>query len=273
MLYAFDKLDSNLDTLGYPKMKSGSGFQTIRTDFKQAYEAGKIEFREDGIHLIHEAQEWKGYMYMPTYKVSKYDSFSKFHITRCTVIDDFMRSGMFNTYYKWSNHQVNDIEDRDTGLNHPDKTLKVCSKCVSQLINIDIKDTEDFFNSLDKEKQGNQDLQVDIFGYVKGWEKISKAYRATKNYTCEECGVKCTSTMHRKWWHTHHRDGDKTNNYESNLECLCVCCHSRKDQVHEVNFNNHTWKRHIEIFVKLYRIELTELKSPCILHDSMRNTM
>lgn len=264
MLYSFEKLDRKLDQLGYPKIQGGSGFQTIRTDFKEAYEAGKIEFRDDGICLIHEGQEWKGYMYMPTYRVSRYNSFSRFHLTRCSVIDDFIRGGMFNTYYKWSNHQVNDIEDRDTGQNYPEKTLQLCSRCVSQLIETDITDTEDFFNSLDKEDQQNQDIQVDIFGYVKGKEKISKAYRAKKNYICEECGVKCKNNLHRRWWHTHHKDGDKTHNFESNLECLCVCCHSRKDQQHQANFNNSKWKRQIESFVESYRKELTELNSPCI---------
>lgn len=264
MLYAFENLNKKLDLLGFPKIKGGSGFQTIRTDFKEAYQAGKIEFRDDGIYLIHEGNEWKGYMYMPTYRVNKYNSFSRFHLTRCSVIDDFITGGMFNTYYQWSNHQTNDIEDRDTGKNYPNQILRLCSRCVQQLIDTDIQDTEDFFNTLDKEELENNDIQVDIFGYVKGKEKISKVYRSKMGYKCEKCGIICKSHLHRRWWHTHHIDGDKTHNYESNLECLCVCCHSQKDRMHQKNFNNNKWSRQIESFVKEYKNELEKLNSSCL---------
>lgn len=114
MLYQFEVLDRKLDEWGFPILKGNSGFQSIRTDFKKAYEAGKIEFRDDGIYLIHDGQEWKGYMYMPTYRVEKYGQVSRFHLKRCSVIDDFITSGMFNTYYHWSNNAHNDIIDRDT---------------------------------------------------------------------------------------------------------------------------------------------------------------
>ena len=171
---------------------------------------------------------------------------------------------MFNTYYQWSNHQANDIEDRDTGQKYPDKTLQSCSRCASQLIETDIKNTEDFFNSLDKEEQENQNIQVGIFGYVRGKERISKNYRNSQNYTCEECSVKSKNNLHKRWWHTHHIDGDKTNNSLQNLKCLCLLCHSNIDNQHRKNFEKEAMRIQIKYFKKEYNAELRELNNPYI---------
>jgi hypothetical protein len=253
MLYTFENLDRRLDLLGFPKIKGNSGFQTIRTDFRKAYDAGKIEFRDDGIYLIDKGRELKGYMYMPTYRVKHYGSFSKFHITNCSVIEDFIQKRNFKLFYTWSNHKTNDITDRDTGHIHHDQNLKLCSQCSKLLLEREMRDTEDFFNTLDNKDIEEQDIEIDIFGYVKGKEKISKAYRKKMEYRCEECGIQCRNPMHRRWWHVHHIDGDKTNNSESNLECLCVECHAKKDGVHQENFGNNKWNSEVSSFKNEYR--------------------
>ena len=254
MLYQFEQLKRKLDQLGYPKIQSGSGFEIIRTDFKQAHEAGKTEFRHDGVYLLGR----KGYIYMPKYRVSFYNDFPRFHLTRCSVIDDYIKYGI----YEWSNDKTNDITDRDTTDLHKNQNLSLCNKCREKLTQNDIKkDTEEFFKSSDKPKS-----ETDIFGYPKDQEKISKLYRKEQNYTCEDCGVQCKDrrALHKKWWHLHHIDGVKTNNEKSNLACLCICCHSRKDEKHKENFSTHSQKIEIESFVKEYKAELTKLGSPCI---------
>ena len=253
-LYKFGKLDTKLTEWGFPVIDGKSGFQSIRVDFKKAYNEGKIEFREDGIYLIHEGKEWKGYMYMPTYRVAHYGDVSRFHLTKCKVIDDFISKGMFNTYYIWSNNERNDITDRDTTKIHKDQTLKLCSNC--KKIVLDINDTEDFFETLDTKEQENTNIEVDIFGYDKNWQKISKTYRKIKDYTCESCGIKPARNFDKRFWHTHHKDSDKTNNRQSNLECLCVLCHSSKDLTHKENFDKTRMKRELDTFVKQYKEEL-----------------
>jgi 5-methylcytosine-specific restriction endonuclease McrA len=46
------------------------------------------------------------------------------------------------------------------------------------------------------------------------------------NYTCQKCGVRCAGNRHLL--HLHHQNGDKFDNYPSNLLVLCVECHSRE---------------------------------------------
>jgi len=111
---------------------------------------------------------------------------------------------------------------------------------------------------LDTENE-NTSIEIDIFGYDKNWQKISRAYRKSKDYTCESCGIKPANNFDRRFWQTHHKDGDKTNNRQPNLECLCVLCHSYKDSTHIENFEKQRVKRMLDTFVKQYKEELIKI--------------
>ena len=65
--------------------------------------------------------------------------------------------------------------------------------------------------------------------YAENWPENSHAYRTKKNFTCEEgegCGVNLKRNPHLT--DTHHIDGDKTNDDDDNLQCLCKLCHKKK---------------------------------------------
>jgi len=262
-LYGFEDLDEQLTKLGFPVIDGKSGFQSIRIDFnalnfQKAVREGKIQFRADGIYLIHEGREWKGYMYMPTYRVSQY-GLPKFHLTRCERIQELFSSG-YGQLYKWSNNKLNDITERGTSKVYKDQKLSLCAYCRSSIVGV--TNTEDFFETLETEADENVNVEVDIFGYDRNWQKISREYRKIKNFTCEKCGIKPVKDFDKRFWHTHHKDGDKTNNKQSNLECLCLLCHSHKDQTHEENFDKASTKRQLDSFVKQYRKELTQMNNP-----------
>lgn len=261
MLYDFSKLAQKLTQLGYPEATE-SGFRSIRVDFnadafKQAVREGKIKFSEDGIYLTHEGKEWKGYMYMPTYYVEKYNSFPRFHLTRCDTIEKLF-SGGFGSLYKWSNNELNDIIDKDTNEIHKDQKLQLCSYCQEAIIGI--TDTEDFFKTLETEEtQEILDVQVDIFGYTLDWEKISRAYRKEKDYTCERCGIKIETSYDKRFIHTHHKNGNKLINRKDNLECLCILCHANTDERHEQNFDKKRMQSEVKTFVDKYRQQLKDI--------------
>lgn len=261
MLYAFSKLAQKLTQLGYPEATE-SGFRSIRVDFnaetfKKAVREGKIRFSDDGIYLTHEGKEWKGYMYMPTYRISQYNSMPRFHLTRCNTIEKLFSSG-FGSLYKWSNNKLNDITDRDINEIHKDQKLQLCSNCQETIIGI--INTEDFFDTLDTEEpQEIVDVEVDIFGYTLNWEKISRAYRKEKDYTCEKCGIKIENSYDKRFIHTHHKNGNKLINRKDNLECLCVLCHANTDERHEQNFDKKRMQLEVKTFVEKYRQRLTEI--------------
>ncbi len=235
-LYSFGELHKFLDERGFPKVKQ-EPFKIIKEDFTKAYQDGKIKFTDDGIYYDDEKIERKGYMYMPTYRVKKYDSFSRIHLVKCSVIQDFMDNGMFGAYYVFSNNKTNDITDRDTKEEYPYQVLNVCSKCKKELNN-GVETSKDFFGTLDKKDIQKNEIKVDINGYTFDFPRISKEYRESKNYTCEECGKKPKTWYDNEYWHTHHINLDKTNNSPDNLKCLCIKCHSEVDKHHQKQFKD-----------------------------------
>ncbi len=263
LLYNFELLDKKLDQLGFPKIKVRRKFKPFRTNLRKAKEADKIEFRDDGIYLTYNGNKYKGYIYMPTYRVKFFGTLPRFHLRRCSKIDEHTDSnGNLNPHYQWSNHQTNDITDRDTDEVYLDKNLEYCGYCKEELLGV--KDTQSFWDSLDKSEIEEGDIKVDIFGYVKGKEKISKGYREKQNYTCEKCSIKPKDNLDRRWWHVHHKDGDKINNDLSNLKCLCLLCHSNVDNRHKENFTKGAMPIQIESFKKEYREKLRKLNNPFI---------
>ena len=262
MLYKFEELDEWLDRLGYPKLDGVGGFQIIKgIDFKEAYLAGSIHFDNDGIYLEYNERKFKGYMFIQEPYINYNGGpakFPKFHLIKCKIIQEFIASGRFNQRYEWSNSDLNDLIDKQSRRSYKDCKLELCSFCESDLFS-GIRTTEDFFQSLDKDVVDNNSFEVDIFGYVRGMEQISKNYRDRRGYVCESCGVSPDQRMHRRFWHTHHKDGNKTNNTDANLECLCVLCHSNQDARHIENFQKERLKHEVRSFVDLYREKLIQL--------------
>ena len=265
MLYQFEILDRKLDEWGFPILKGVSGFQIIKgIDFEEAYKSGSISFEDDGIYLEYEGKKYRGYMFIQEAYITYNGGpakFPKFHLLKCRTIQEFIDSGRFKQRYEWSNSDVNNLIDKQTRTKYNDKKLELCSYCKSDYFE-EIEDTQDFFDSLDKSVIEEDNIEVDIFGYARDWQKISKVYRTKKNYTCESCGIKIDSLTDRRYLHTHHKNGDKTNNRESNLECLCILCHSFKDIKHEENFDKKRMLNEIKTFVKTYRTELVKISNP-----------
>lgn len=258
-LYSFEKLHQFLDDRNYPKV-STDGFQVIKTDFSKAFREGKISFEEDGIYLEYQGKKWRGYMFMGeqigknafrgNYSVEKYDDYPRFHLKKCSVIANFIDKGIFHHFYIWANDRYTDVIDRDTEELHTDVVLKLCSRC-KNLMKDDIENTTlEFYESLDKESIFKEEIvQTDIFGYTLYWQSISNAYKRKQNYTCEQCGIQ-VEKKDRRFIHTHHKNGDKLNNSESNLECLCILCHSQVDKNHTEKTN----PRDLEIFLERYKV-------------------
>jgi len=262
MLYEFENLNKKLDEWGFPSLQTGTGFQIIKgIDFEKAYKAGSISFEGDGIYLEYEGKKYRGYMFIKEPYISTYGTYPKFHLTRCKIIRQFIEDGKFKIRYEWSNSDINDLIDKTTREVYKDEKLAYCAYCKKELFG-DLKTTEDFFDSVDKDEINENNIEIDIFGYVRGKEKLSKAFRTKVGYTCKSCGITPDQVIHGRYWDTHHVDGDKTHNKESNLQCLCKLCHSYKDMRHEENFDKRRMQIELKAFVDIYRDKLIQVKNP-----------
>ena len=90
-----------------------------------------------------------------------------------------------------------------------------------------------------------------MFGYTKDWQMKSMEFRKKKNYTCEKCGVQVTP-LESEFMNDHHKNGIKTDNQDSNLQCLCIKCHSEVDAVHIHTFATRGKRLLIKMFWEKY---------------------
>jgi hypothetical protein len=262
-LYNFKRLSEKLDFLNYPEVNE-SRFEIVRKDFSEEEQRGNITFKEDGIYLMINGIEHKGYMYIKKADVVQYGQ-PKFHITNCSVIQDQKNRGYFNGHYFWHNSNKVTIEDRNTHQFYEDINLNLCSRCRDQANISNYRNTEDFFNLLDiMDKEPQKEVEVDIFGYIKEWQQISKKFRIENEFTCDICTLKIGNKFDQRFIQVHHRNGNKLINTRDNLQCLCTLCHSNIDERHTINFQKKRSVHEIATFVDKYKKELIEINNPYI---------
>jgi hypothetical protein len=268
MLYTFERLATFLTQGGYPDANQ-RGVQIIRRDLTQEEQAGNLDFRDDGIYLKVNGQEYKGYMYLKYPNVARF-GLPKFHITNCKTILEQRTTGRFDGRYFWHNSKTVTIEDRANGQVHEHVNLSLCGNCERQSSIDEYSDTEGFFSLLDQQEveETTREIQLDIFGRPLEWDNISKEYRKEQSYTCENCGFggeMLESRKDREFIHTDHIVAwELANMRRNNLQCLCILCHSQKDDVHKTNFSKPGMKKRIQRFLYKYRAKLIELENEYI---------
>jgi len=255
-MYNFSKLRQLLDELGFPSATS-SLFQVIKRDLTEEEDKGNIEYNEDGIFYTLDGVKYKGYLYLKVPDIRAYGH-PKFHVVECQTIREQKRMGRFRNRYFWHNNNVVVLHDRESGIIYEDVVLSICQHCRRQIAQKHILTTQDFFDQFEVEETIDETVKTGIGGYVLDWRNISAIYRESKSYQCEKCAVKVDSNSDKRFIHVHHRDGNKLNNRQTNLEALCVLCHSHVDAGHERNFGKYVKRFITKSFVKKYFQSLKE---------------
>ena len=197
---------------------------------------GSMEFRSDGIFVNgSDGKERQVFLYKKDYRMQQYGK-PRFHICRCEVIEDFINSGRFKQHYVRANTEPVPVIDLDD--NRSEKKVSglplcgYCRKIISGYGNINTTQFVELLKAANGDKQENEEVELDLFGYVKDWDTISRTVREKHNFVCEECGLKIEDDYDKMYMHVHHLNGDKLNNKESNLRCLCLFCHAHVDEHH-----------------------------------------
>lgn len=160
----------------------------------------------------------------------------KFHLTFCSVLEKMKANGRYERYHINNNEeQLFQIVDK---LGNTSITpLLVCIPCLTQLNYQNYNHSRNNQHKIRKEFRFKEFLEIyttnfnelphyvgqDKGGYTSDWVSISTLYRASKNYTCESCGVNLNSR--KGLLHTHHKNGVTHDNRPSNLKAVCVLCH------------------------------------------------
>lgn len=241
-IYDFSSLKNFLNKKGYV-VGSRKTYEPIKPgDVKpEDVSNGSMEFRDDGIFTFDSSgYERQVFLYMKRYHIEKY-GLPRYHACKCQVIDEFIESGGFKSHYVKANTVPVPVVDLDDYKKTKQvSVLPLCSYCqkmLKKLANIDIEPpatTERFVEMLKALNNDADDekTEVDLFGYVKDWDFISKRFREEKKYTCENCGLQITDEYDKQYVHVHHINGNKLNNNNNNLRCLCLYCHAHVDDNH-----------------------------------------
>lgn len=235
---SFPKLKEQLTAIGVNIGTAGT-WRSVGTVAVLLEDIGeRILFEDDGIFYIDDdGVKHRGFMYKTAFyfEWEGRKSIPKFHICKCTAIESF-GSGQ----YRFANAEPIKVFSRNEKKEVMVEGMELCSYCRQMLVGKNsarVVNSTDFVEILKeagdvKESTG---LEVDFYGYVRDWKEISQAYLTKMKFTCERCGTHVDEDFDQAYMRVHHKNGNKTDNYESNLECLCIRCYADIDDIHRHN--------------------------------------
>lgn len=164
-----------------------------------------------------------------------YDKGYKFHVGKCRTIQKFIDDGRQARYVISLRtdgiFKINLMSYGKVVKQGLEEELDVCWNCLKHLGlgNKSSFQLSSFLNThstmLDNGLFRDEN-RADINIYPHNWDSISRNYRRSVKFICEDCGI--DKSLDSAKLHCHHIDGDKSNNRNSNLKALCVSCHSKQ---------------------------------------------
>ncbi|MDR2081875.1 MAG: hypothetical protein LBP54_08345 [Campylobacteraceae bacterium] len=182
-LCEFKNVAATLEKFGF----SNGNFKITSVDFKKAIIDNKIDFDDGSIIFDDNGIKRKGYVYEPHYLVTKY-GYPKFHVTKCSTIQEFVASKIFGKYYEWSNGETCNIADRNSKTIYRDVKLELCKNCLKELesYNADISfNTKEFYDKLTKEHRHNNSNNIQYTLQI-SLEEIKKQHEKEQKKLIEE---------------------------------------------------------------------------------------
>lgn len=274
MLYDFSELKSFvMEKMGIDSDSIDSHFKPITQKFSSGELRKHIDFSNMGIFFINSfGEKIKGFLYIESgYNLELIKSknlktsIPKFHVQKCKTIEQMIEKKDFNGKYVFSNRTVL-MRDKIDNL---EKEPTACGNCI-KLNNKLYKGmtTTEFVNKviMDEKIEGTLNkgdlpinIPVDQSGYTLDKEIISKKFREENNFTCQECSLQLNPPFDSYFLETHHIDGNKRNNSENNLKCLCILCHANYNEIHKKNYSSGDNKIKLDDFIFRFKDRLLEV--------------
>lgn len=205
----------------------------------------------------------------------------RIHVAECSTLELMRNTGRFKRYDVISRvdglFPVFGAVHGAKGVIKGEAALGVCKNCL-KILNYKGYDTQNFaaqkevFNTFSFEQffaayssyfKSLPDSKNDPSSgtYTADWPAISTQLRSKLNYTCEQCGVCLVSE--KRLLHTHHINGNRTDNSTQNLRALCADCH--KKQPH----HSHVYVKH-EDMLKINQLRREQHKFDVFDYNKLR---
>lgn len=185
-------------------------------------------------------------VYIRDQHANYYSKGYKFHLTDCNTISQAFKNKRNSRYVVSLNTEgifnINLINYGEIVKEGLKEKLNVCKNCLEKTNYKNYKAQPyeaknliynefviaDFFNTHKsnrlKEHNYRNSKTAPLNTYNKSFGEKSLRIKQQKNYTCEECLLDLS--QNKRYCHSHHIDGDKTNDADYNLKVLCIECHS-----------------------------------------------
>ena len=178
------------------------------------------------------------------------DERPKYHICDCRTLERMREGGRFDRYVMSSRVDgrfLIDSIDRSRRSREIELPLNVCMNCLEKL---DYKGSSRDIDNWAKRRSIRDEFRLAEFfaehrtrfsqlprytdedappsGYSLDWDQVSRKYRKSRRWICEECGVNLSDRGNRGLLHVHHVNGIRSDNYPANLRALCLHCHGKQ---------------------------------------------
>jgi hypothetical protein len=186
----------------------------------------------------------------------------KFHTCNCVTIQEQKAKKNFDGHYIFSTEVIKMID-----LDDVEKELSICMNCVRSSDALRAGMTTSEYREeviLDEDANPNfrpsempKAIPTNFWGYTSDWDEASKNYRMKMKFTCEDCGLVLNQSFAFGYFlETHHLNGNKKDNSDSNLRCLCVLCHANVDEIHRQNYSKGFSGQKLRDFIRQFEDKL-----------------